>query len=123
MTFAWSPGTIPGFQGPDHADSQPQDELQEGPLRWGSFYGAGEPSLGELAQDDVNFVELARSTDDFNGAQLKVRGPRRSQKRWDFTQKNWGFQQKLRRENMGLHHQKLWFNRINLTNMDLFNMM
>ena len=48
---------------------------------------------------------------------------RRSQKRWDFTQKKWGFQQKLSRENMGLHHQKLWFNRINLTNMDLFNMM
>lgn len=30
-------------------------------------------------QDDVNFVELARSTDDFNGAQLKV-------------EKFWGFQ-------------------------------
>ena len=25
-----------------------------------------------LRKDDVNFVELARSTDDFNGAQLKV---------------------------------------------------
>ena len=35
MTFAVPAlaGTMrfPGFQGPDHADSQPQDELQEGP--------------------------------------------------------------------------------------------
>ena len=35
--------------------------------------GHREPVADEaLLQDDVNFVELARSTDDFNGAQLKV---------------------------------------------------
>jgi hypothetical protein len=55
----------------------------------------------------VNFVELARSTDDFNGAQLKVRGQRRSQKRWDFTQQKLGISAKIEPRKHGTSSPKI----------------